>query len=703
MTLESPETIYRKECDEVISAISSGDDLVNVVGGPLSLKHEAVQNLISQDMSWVIREFRVSEGSDIDYLFEKIRGELREDRGAVRNWISEIQFGLQMGPLDINTTQTNDRGLLIDELAELCAQAYGDSTTVLVCHDVNLLDTAPERISGKLGELGRELPDDVHILSTSTRKYQSATNIHTENITNTKAADWLQDQFEGIDRDRALSIAKKSSGAPLALKLIANRASSSENIELSSISDTVEDQVEEYVISELTRDERRFLTICCALTELDERVCADVTEFEAIECLDHLNNLQSKHVVRKVGRRNGIARYRIQDSFQSYFHNRSEKAEEVHRYMFHRYVRESIFDEAEDAEEALTPSSLAVSQFEAIYDDPSPEDLLTEIEDLELGTRERWAFSLSTLPILCSQIDDMGPALYREMDRIQPLLDESAEFEPLEVNSYNILRAIARLTVHRFGNSLNDEELEECLKITENALEDLIEKYVDDETILESSDHSLEVISNYVFARGVSDKIFPQIAIASLASSYAHKELGEYEKSEISLYPIRVALHQLEIDWDSAVTIYKRTLQFAKNRGLHQTTKKALKSNIKPIVESFGSQESHKSALYSVQNKMGETWGRAILSTYLEIQRTPMKTAEYVEDIADVLSDGENSPVWTYFWYRTAFQLGLYDNTTLGSFRRMTKLIGASSPNEDSEKHGVGSSSSSKSLDGDSR
>lgn len=661
----TPDYIHRTETEDVISEFSTGATHIHLHGGPLMLT-EGVTREIQQSGKWEWEELHARRGWDIEYLFQKLISTLEDYRSGTGKLMSRVQSisgHLNMivgGGVEIDLGQET---VLAAERLEDLAKVYTAEKDLIVCiHDVDRLEEDAEITADRLLEVTEALSESIHFLTTGERKLPGMNNVEANPISTPDAVEWLTSQISGLDSDQARDMVEKIGAHPLPLQMIARSYADSSDVQIEEVSEGIFNQIEEFVLRQFTPEEREVLRKAACLAEIDEVTLSEVTDLAPAKAAMLLSSFENRLVLKNLGRRSGVVRFRMRDHFQEFFYKKCTVSEDIHRRMFQKYAQK-IVDEGEFGETALdhlTPSTLAATHLGAMYDDLDEEEVLTEIEKIGFSLEERLTFISGGLPSITAGIDGVEKAQYLELDRIREIASEDDEIQRDMLHSLDLGRASLRFGIATMdGLNQAEEIIEEATEIAEKCLEYLAEEEVHREEILEFSDNPVEqLISHMKYSEEGVENIGTLTLWGCLLCTYGKKKIGgDYEQYLQLFY---VVLHEIGIEREDANYIWKKSVLLVEDIGVKEDFKSALQNNIGKLMAASGENKSPKESLLKAEDHLDEELQFSLVEFYASLYKEAPRITEYIDDVGRRLKDGEETfPIVTGL-YSISGALGLY-------------------------------------------
>jgi len=661
----TPDYIHRTESEDVISQFSSGARHVHLHGGPLMLT-EGVTEEIRQTGGWQWEELHARRGWDIEYLFQKMISTLEEYRsgtGKLMNRVQSISGHLSMVVGAGVNIDLDEESVLAAERLEDLAEVYSAENDLIVCiHDIDQLEEEPEVIADRLLEVAEALTESIHLLTTGERKLPEVNNVEAESISTQDAVEWLTGQISGLNPGKARNLIEKVGHHPLPLQMTARSYANSAHVPIDELSNDISDQIEEFVIRQFTPEERDVLRKTACLVEIDEVALSEVSELIPAKAAMWLSSFEERLVLKNLGRRDEVVRFRMRDHFQEFFYNRCTVSEEIHREMFQKYAQK-IVDEGQFGESALshlTPSTLAATHLGAMYDELDEEKVLEEIGKIGFSIDERLTFISGGLPSITAGIDGVEKAQYLELDRIREAAAEDDEIQREMLHSLDLGRASLRFGIASMeGLDQAEEIIEEGTEIAEKCLEYLAEEEVHREEILEFSDNPVEqLISHMKYSEEEIQNLGTLTFWGCLLCTYGKKRTGgDYEQYLQLFY---VFLHEFGIEREDANYIWKKSVLLAEEIGVKEDFKSALQNNIGKLMAASGENRSPKESLLQAEDHIDDELQFSLIEFYASLYEEAPRITEYIDDIGRRLKDGEDTfPIVTGL-YSISGALGLY-------------------------------------------
>lgn len=555
---------------------------------------------------------------DTDYLIQQIAREIFDTLSPHQRWRVKLQsasFSTPVGGLGLGTNNPFNRP--VDLLRRVSNRASDD--LVIFVYNIHELASDTAEIEATLREVAKNVSENVAIVTAGEQQFTTGTNIELEPFPEEVFIQSLENHFESVSTDQAQSIYNTVEGMPLYLGLLLETHSPDDDVSLNRIADEATTLIENYVNS-LSTPEQEFLRQVSVLLELDEHICAHLTDRSAVETADLLRTLETKLAIQQVGRREGVVRYKIRDDIRNYLYVHAEDAQQSHQRMLEYYVEHLFEDqESELLGQALYPGWLCSYHLKgSVGGDTTPTAVKTVIDSLKLSMEERLTLCLTFLPMFCFQEKGTEKVLFDVLDEVR---HEAEQRYPSEFNLSQLIGIDGYRLGYRilFAKETDDEEKNNRLH----------------REAAQISESALNYISNHV---SEEDDLGLWVVFLHLAAAYAHKSCEQSQHVMAHVEPVLEMVEQFGIPASVAKSVYARTERFYTQLELESLVQEVITSEMSDTFEAISRRQSPKEYLFDVQGNVNSVFEGAGAHLYAELQKHPVLLTQYLDDIVSIIA-----------------------------------------------------------------
>ncbi|QLG28923.1 hypothetical protein HUG10_15835 [Halorarum halophilum] len=609
--------VERPEVDRIASSVRDGNTLTHVFGEVGTMSNDLLERTKTTLEEWSIRSFHVSELYDTDYVIQQLALELYDTlprRTRLLIQAKSASLSTPVGGGGLGTENPFNRP--IDLLRRVSDRV--STETVVFIHDIHTLSAPPAEITAALQEIKRNLSDSVSMVTSGEYRLNGVHSIEARPLPEDTFTDVVTTQWPKVNLDRAEEIYDGVEGMPLYLGLLLEANGSDDDVAISNVADEATAILEDYVAS-LSIKEQEFLRTTSVLLELDERVCAHLTGLSRPEAAELLRGLADQLAIRKVGRRDGIARYKLRSDLQGYLYTHAEAAEESHRTMLEYYLEELFKGESQSLlGRALYPGLLCSHHLKgSVGGNLTAGTIKAELDTHNLDLEEKLELCLTFLPHFCILETDTEEVLFELLDEVREEIADRypSEFEFKQIIGVDGYRIGFRLLVAR--NTPDDEQATQLYQ-----------------QMATLADETLEYIATH---SDEADGLETWVQMICLASAYAYQKCGEQELVETRLEPVFQKLEALGIPRTMVIAVYHRTMRFADQLEFDTILDELLSSELDDTFTAIGERQSAKEYLSEARGKMGNAFNGTGASLYEELQNYPAAFTRYIDDITSII------------------------------------------------------------------
>ncbi|WP_226013611.1 hypothetical protein [Halomicrobium salinisoli] len=584
------------------------------------MRNDVLDQVESKISDAVVRSFHVTEIYDPEYLVQQVAKEIFETlprHQRLRIKLKSPTFPTPFGSAGAGMEHPFNRP--IDRLQRIAERT--PTETVVFVYDIHSLSEDKETTQAQLEAIAEVLPPNVTLV-TAGEYILEASSVEIEPLSKEVFVSRLTEELNTISIDRATEIYDAVDGMPLYLGLILETHATDETVDGDRIAEEATQLIEDYVTS-LSDDEQQFLRKSAVLLELDEHMCHQLMDISAVEAASTLQELHDKLAIRKVGRRDGVARYKIRDDIRHYLYTHTADAQRAHQQMFEYYLEELLANDSDGLfDRVLYPGLPCCYHLKgSVRDDQSVTTVRKRLESLDLSLEERIEICFSLLPMFGFREPGMEPVLFEMLNEVREEMDQRYpdEVDLSEVMGIDGYRIGYRLL---FAKKRDEQEqvqefYSEAAAISESVLQDIAAK-ADEDT-----------------------EIGMWVVTFHLAAAYAYMNCGKKGRAHKHLDPVLQKVERFGIPRSVVVAAYLRTKRLHRQLDLDNVIKELLMSEMDQTFDAVSEQDSLKQFLFDAQGNFGPAITRAGFSFFEELSAHPRLLTRYIDDMVVILSPSD--------------------------------------------------------------